>query len=933
MGKKNEHIMPGKKKQIVRISIGRKLIIAFLLLSIVPMSTVAYYNLIQSRNELNRLAKSELADLSRHTARFIDQLLVENQRNAANLAGNPTIVQFMSESGQGSLILKEKTYQVLQNFVDNHPDYNAPGLFDANGIVLASLTDILVGKNRSFRDYFQISIKGQPYISDILVGRSTRQPGVFLSHPVKSSQGEILGINIAWLKADTIWKIIDDIHVGKKKLAYLIDQDGVIIAHPNRDLLYHSLGKLSPESVSTISSTLRFGTIQNTKTPLIPESLGMDQLAYKVLSIRESDTFRYYSPIDYKYHIAGYSRLEKQTWAVVVDLPESEFLASLNRIKTVAYISIGLVTIITVMISILLAKTITFPVRRLTETVAKVTPSTLFNPSSIADVTSGNDEIAYLGQVLSEMVLSLQASEENLREKKQFIESIVNLSPDILYIYDIIDKKNVYSNNGIRKILGFSSKEIQEMGNKLIPLLMHPDDFKFYLNHTYPRYFKTADNDSIFHQVRMKHKNGSWHWLDCIEMIYLREPDGSPKQIFGVIHDITAQKQAENEKLKAEQYAANQEKQAIVGQIAGKMAHDFNNILGIIMGNTELSLLYCNDPEITKILELIFDQTIRGKNLTKNLVAFAKDQEPKYEFFNISEKIDLVLKLLKKDLEQIKLIKEYEQGIPDLLADPGMIEHTLINMIQNSIHALSNSGHPEIMIRTYCLADTICIEIEDNGCGIPEEHIKNIYEQSFTLKGKQDKTSSYKKIIKGTGYGMSNVKKYIEQHKGTIRVESEVGLSTKFTISLPIINKELTTEEKKEILISKSYFSKYILLVEDEPGISDVQYKLLSKEPFNNKVDIAPNGQVAIDLFERNTYDFVSLDYILPGEINGLGVYRHIRKKNQNIPILFLSGNIEFLESIKELKQNDAHIDHLSKPCRNIDYINGINKLMAMALV
>ena len=388
----------------------------------------------------------------------------------------------------------------------------------------------------------------------------------------------------------------------------------------------------------------------------------------------------------------------------------------------------------------------------------------------------------------------------------------------------------------------------------------------------------------------------------------------------------------EEEKIKAQKIAGEQKKLALVGQVAGKMAHDFNNILGIILGNTELTLLDCQEPETRKTLELIFEQTIRGKNLTKNLVAFAKDQEPKQEFFMINEKMDLVVNLLKKDLEGIEVIKEEKAGIPELLADPGMIEHALVNLLQNSIHALSMVEHPRITVKTYSRDDSICFEIEDNGCGIPKEHLESIYEPSFTLKGNKDVTDSYKSNVKGTGYGMANVKKYVEQHKGNISVESEVGVGATFTICLPIIKKELTTKEKAELKKEITQFEKCILLIEDETAISDVQYRILTSEPCNHKVDVAHNGQMAKDLFERNTYDFVSLDYMLPGKINGMDVYHHIRKTNQTVPVLFISGNIEFLESIKELKQKDAYIDHLSKPCQNKDYVNGINKLLEKTL-
>ncbi|MBU2453566.1 MAG: hybrid sensor histidine kinase/response regulator, partial [Proteobacteria bacterium] len=333
-----------------------------------------------------------------------------------------------------------------------------------------------------------------------------------------------------------------------------------------------------------------------------------------------------------------------------------------------------------------------------------------------------------------------------------------------------------------------------------------------------------------------------------------------------------------------------------------------------------------------KTLELIYEQTVRGKNLTKNLVAFAKDQEPKQDYFKINEKIDLVLTLLKRDLEGIELIKDDKPGVPEVLADPGMIEHALVNLIQNSIHATSLTPSPRIWVRTYSLDNWICFDIEDNGCGIPDEHMENIFEPSFTLKGQRDIINAYDRTIKGTGYGMSNVKKYIEQHKGSITVQSKPGSGTSFTVRLPVLEKELTKKEKKLIRVSLPQTGKYILLVEDEQAISDVQYRVLTGPPFNHKVGLATNGQVAIDLFDRNPYDFISLDYLLPGKLNGMDVYHYVRQKNTTIPILFISGNIEFLESIKELKQKDPNIDHLSKPCRNLDYVETINKLMIKTL-
>ncbi|RLC15207.1 MAG: hypothetical protein DRH93_19960 [Deltaproteobacteria bacterium] len=521
--------------------------------------------------------------------------------------------------------------------------------------------------------------------------------------------------------------------------------------------------------------------------------------------------------------------------------------------------------------------------------------------------------------LIQQYLLQLRESEaqSELRDQRDLLTSLFENVTLGITVWDQKGKL-LFSNKGFTEITGYSRLDIKSLEDWFIKAYPDPE----YRGQVLADWKASSSKREAIRQFKVTCKT---HEVKDIEFRGAFLKDG---RALVTMSDITWRVKAEEEKRNAQKVAAEQKKLALVGQIAGKMAHDFNNILGVIMGNTELSLLDCNDKATKETLELIFNQTIRGKNLTKNLVAFAKDQEPKQEFFRISEKIDLVLNLLKKDLEEIEVFKEDKPGIPRLLADPGMIEHALVNLIQNSIHALSMVEHPRIIIRTYCSGDNICIEIEDNGCGIPKEQIENIYELSFTLKGSRDIAGSYKSGITGTGYGMANVKKYIEQHKGNIFVESEFGSGTKFTICLPVIKKQLTKEEIAEIQQEIIYFEKYILLVEDETAISDVQYRILTQNPCNHKVDIANNGQVAMDLFDRNEYDFISLDYVLPGNINGMDVYNRIRETNKTIPVLFISGNIEFLESIKELKQKDARIAHLSKPCRNKDYINCINKLL-----
>ncbi len=515
--------------------------------------------------------------------------------------------------------------------------------------------------------------------------------------------------------------------------------------------------------------------------------------------------------------------------------------------------------------------------------------------------------------------------EDALQKSERKYRQLFHNAPAGIYEIDLEKNKITSVNDVMCKYTGYSKEAFLHMA----PLDFMAQDSKMVLSRRLGNP-NLEDNltDNVEYSIIRKNGKRLSVFLN-IDFVY---SDGCIGGARIVVNDITKLKKAETEKLRAQKLAGEQKKLALVGQIAGKMAHDFNNVLGIIMGDAELSLLDCNDARTKKTLELIHKQTIRGKNLTKNLVAFANDQEPMQKFFKITEKIDLVVSLMEKDLKEIELIKEYRSKVQELFADPGMIEHSLVNLIQNSIHAASLKPFPRIIIRTYCSNGDICFEIEDNGCGIPKEAMEFIYDPSFSLKGVKDVTRSYKVGIKGTGYGMANVKKYIEQHNGSLKIKSEFGSGTTCTIRLPVIKIEPAGKENTKTREKIMHIEKHILLVEDETDISDLQYKILTRDPCNHKVDIANDGQVAMDLFGKNKYELVSLDYVLPGNINGMDVYKHIRETDKTIPILFVSGNIEFLESIKTLKQKDLNIDHQPKPCLNEDYLNSINRLLERSL-
>jgi len=510
--------------------------------------------------------------------------------------------------------------------------------------------------------------------------------------------------------------------------------------------------------------------------------------------------------------------------------------------------------------------------------------------------------------------------EEALRESEAKYRLLIDASPDPIVVYNM-DGQVIYINPAFVEVFGWTLEELQGKKIDYVPGEEWPPTRKMLDK------IKSGERYQGF-ETRRFTKNGK---IVDVSMSFgvWRDQEGNRTGSVVVLHDITESKQAEEEKRKALEFATEQSKQALIGQVAGKIAHDFNNILMVIMGNSQIAFRYSDNHKTKEKLNLIMEYAERGRIITSNLISYSKDQEPQQTYFKIEDKIDLVLKMFEKDLKNVKVKRNYKPRIPKLLADPGMIQDVIVNLVQNSIHAMGKAENPELNLKVYSRNGKVYFEIQDNGCGIPKEHLESIYTPSFTLKGSRDKTRSYKPGIKGTGYGMSNVKKYIvEKHKGEIDLKSQVGKGTKISIALKVIKGHLSSDEKKEILKSEIYGKRRILLVEDEPAIADVQYQILTNKPFCHNVSLAVNGQMAVEFIDKYKFDIVSLDYVLPGNTNGLDVYDHIRKNDRDIPIMFISGNIEFLESMKKLKEKDPNLEHLSKPVNNLDYVNKINELI-----
>lgn len=167
--------------------------------------------------------------------------------------------------------------------------------------------------------------------------------------------------------------------------------------------------------------------------------------------------------------------------------------------------------------------------------------------------------------------------EEELRSSRNFNEALLNSLPEMIYIYDIQEKRNLYSNSRIVNLLGFSADEIQRMGQRMLEELMHPEDFKNYLSTIVPRYQTLADKETFEHDFRFQHKNGQWLWLHVKESVFERTPQGTAKQIFGLVEDITERRKKDDEINRL-----LREKELLLKEVHHRVKNNMNIIRGLL---------------------------------------------------------------------------------------------------------------------------------------------------------------------------------------------------------------------------------------------------------------------------------------------------------------------------------------------------------------
>ena len=521
-------------------------------------------------------------------------------------------------------------------------------------------------------------------------------------------------------------------------------------------------------------------------------------------------------------------------------------------------------------------------------------------------------------------VTGQKQSQRALQESEAKYRQLVNHAPAGIYEVDFLEGKFINANDLICEYTGYTRQEL--LGMSALDILTEDSQKKFI-----ERLDKILDGQKVPSSVEFKIRAKSGREL-CVlinsKIIYAA--DGKPKGATAVVHDLTEQKQAEEEKKNLEYQLQQAQKMEAIGTLAGGIAHDFNNILSVIIGYTELILLNGDVAgEVRQNLKEIFSASKHARDMVKQILAFSRQNKQERKPIQVAHIIKEAIKMLRASLPATISIQQHiEKDTGVIEADPTQIHQVLMNLCTNAAHAINEKdGVLEIHLGNIDLdqkaaADIpglktgsyLKLSVKDSGEGIHPEVQQQIFNPYFTTKEKGV----------GTGLGLAVVQGIVKSNNGAVTVESEVGKGAAFHVYLPTIKRKLSPED--EISTPLPMGCEHILLVDDEQPLVEIGRQMLERLGYS--VATRTSSIEALELFkvDPNRFDLVITDIVMPN-LTGDKLAKKIINIRNDIPVVLCTGYSE-----KFTRRNASEMGihtFLMKPLVMRDLANTVRQALA----
>jgi two-component system cell cycle sensor histidine kinase/response regulator CckA len=479
----------------------------------------------------------------------------------------------------------------------------------------------------------------------------------------------------------------------------------------------------------------------------------------------------------------------------------------------------------------------------------------------------------------AELVTALRGSEARFR-------ALIENSIDVTGILDA-DMRMQYVSPSVTRILGYSVDEL--VGSTSLEFI-HPDDGAI-LEELFAR--SSGDHSLATQQFRARHKDGSWRLMEAVGLNLLDDP-----AVHGMVvtaRDVTARRGLEERLRQSERLEA-------IGQLAGGVAHDFNNVLLVIRGYSSVLRTTLTDAQQIADVDEIANAADRATQLTRQLLAFGRRQVLEPHKLNLDDVVLSMQKLLRRTMPaDIEIDVELADGVTPVVADPAQLEAVIVNLAFNARDALSDGGgaitfsvdeatvsgaepgiDPPLAPGRY-----VRLAVADDGPGIPEEVLPHIFEPFFTTK----------EAGLGTGLGLSSVYGIVAQSGGAVEVGTSHAGGAQFTIYLPVAAGSVEDDDGADAVASLPPGTETILLVEDEAPVRELIRRVLQSAGYVVLTAGLPS-EAELLLEDAPHIDLLLTDVVMP-EMSGYDLALRVTELRPQVRRLFISGYAPRVQLVK----------------------------------
>lgn len=524
----------------------------------------------------------------------------------------------------------------------------------------------------------------------------------------------------------------------------------------------------------------------------------------------------------------------------------------------------------------------------------------------------GFSEFNPAAQSANHMIKQRALIEENLKttidELKMMQDENVRLvmaveqAAEIIVITDA--EGNIqYVNPSFEQITGYKKNEAVGQNPRILKSGKQNTEF-------YKDFWDTITAGKVWRgQLINRKKDGSLYHEDA-SISPIRDTSGKITNYVAVKHDITTE-------IEMEKKLAQAHKMEAIGTLAGGIAHDFNNILSAIIGYSEMAIYDLEKNSLAaENIKQILTAGYRAKELVKQILSVSRINDDKKAPLRLSHIVKEAVKLLRASLPAtIEIQLDLKTNEDRIMGDPVGVHQVLLNLCTNAAHAMEEQGGL-LQIRLECIpleekeillfpglkpGNFIKLSIIDTGTGIPNNIIERIYDPYFTTK----------EHGKGTGLGLALVHSVVRSHSGSITVQSEPGKGTTFEVYFPSIEDDLPLLLTEAEPVPMATRHENILIVDDEPMLTDIASQMLVKLGYNVKAYNFPEEALKVFESDPDAFDLIITDMTMP-KLTGDNLAQQIKRIRPDIPLILCTG---YSEHITLKKASSAGINHfLMKP-------------------